>query len=75
MLFRGALTEERAKIMSCMTQTYGRSKRVFLPEDGLAAHDWVFVTWAQTVLVVGLQGVVGLVAGGVLALDAARVVA
>ena len=35
----------------------------------------VFVTWAQTVVVVRLLGVVGLVAGGVLALDAAQVVA
>ncbi len=34
-----------------------------------------FVSWAQTVLVVRLLGVVGLVAGGVLALDAAQVVA
>ena len=31
-----------------------------------------FVSWAQTVLVVRLLGVVGLVAGGVLALDAAK---
>ena len=34
-----------------------------------------FVSWAQTVLVVRLLGVVGLVAGGVLALYAAQVVA
>ena len=40
-------------------------------QDGLGADGWVSLVWAQLVGVVGLLGVVGLGADGMLALDVA----
>ena len=60
--------------MSDMRHMEGRQQHV-VPGDGLGADGWVSLVWAQLVGFVGLLGVVGSGADGILALGVALGVA